>query len=56
MKLIIFDLDQTLADFIAVYDGVTLRLFSEYFGVDARLTEMYPTYLETARFQAEKGA
>jgi phosphoglycolate phosphatase len=40
MKLIIFDLDQTLVDFIAVYDEVTRELFGQYFGVDARLTEI----------------
>jgi phosphoglycolate phosphatase len=40
MKLVIFDLDQTLVDFIAMYDEVTLELFGEYFGVDARLTEI----------------
>jgi hypothetical protein len=40
MKLIIFDLDQTLVDFITVHDEVTRRLFSEYFNINARLTEI----------------
>ncbi|MBI4282938.1 MAG: HAD family hydrolase [Chloroflexi bacterium] len=40
MKLIIFDLDQTLVDFIAVHDKVTQSLFKEFFNVDARLTEI----------------
>jgi len=40
MKLIIFDLDQTLVDFIAVHDKAVRRLFKEVFGVEARLTEI----------------
>jgi len=40
MKLVIFDLDQTLVDFISVHDEATLRLFRQFFGVDARLTEI----------------
>ncbi|RJQ40705.1 MAG: HAD family hydrolase [Dehalococcoidia bacterium] len=40
MKLVIFDLDQTLVDFIPVHNGVTRRLFKRFFGVDARLTEI----------------
>jgi phosphoglycolate phosphatase len=40
MKLIIFDLDQTLVDLIAVHDEVTRRLFRQYFNVDAGLTEI----------------
>jgi phosphoglycolate phosphatase len=40
MKLIIFDLDQTLVNFIAVHDEVMRKLFKKFFGVDARLTEM----------------
>jgi len=40
MKLIIFDLDQTLVDFIAVHDESNRWLFQQLFGVDARLTEI----------------
>ena len=40
MKLVIFDLDQTLVDFIQVHDKAAQRLFSRCFGVDARLTEI----------------
>jgi phosphoglycolate phosphatase-like HAD superfamily hydrolase len=40
MKLIIFDLDQTLVDFLSVHDEVTRRLFKKFFNVDARLTEI----------------
>ena len=40
MKLVIFDLDQTLVDFISVHDEVTQKLFRDFFGVDARLTEI----------------
>jgi phosphoglycolate phosphatase len=40
MKLIIFDLDQTLVDFLSVHDEVTRRLFKRFFHVDARLTEI----------------
>lgn len=40
MKLIIFDLDQTLVDFISVHDEVTQRLFRRFFNVDARLTDI----------------
>jgi len=40
MKLIIFDLDQTLVDFLSVHDEATRRLFKEFFNVDARLTEI----------------
>lgn len=40
MKLIIFDLDQTLVDFISVHEKVTQRLFKGFFHVDARLTEI----------------
>jgi phosphoglycolate phosphatase len=40
MKLIIFDLDQTLVDFIAVHDRAVSELFKEVFGVEARLTEI----------------
>jgi beta-phosphoglucomutase-like phosphatase (HAD superfamily) len=40
MKLIIFDLDQTLADFLSVHEEATRRLFKQFFDVDARLTEI----------------
>jgi phosphoglycolate phosphatase len=40
MKLIIFDLDQTLVDFLSVHDEVTRRLFKRLFNVDARLSEI----------------
>ena len=40
MKLIIFDLDQTLVDFIQLHDEVTNKLFQKFFNVDARLTEI----------------
>lgn len=40
MKLIIFDLDQTLVDFLSVHEEATRRLFKEFFDVDARLTEI----------------
>lgn len=40
MKLVIFDLDQTLVDFIAVHDQATRELFKRHFGVDVRLTDI----------------
>ncbi len=40
MKLIIFDLDQTLVDFLSVHDEVTRRLFKRLFNVDVRLSEI----------------
>ena len=40
MKLIIFDLDQTLVDFIEVHDKVTQTLFHQFFKVAAKLTEV----------------
>jgi phosphoglycolate phosphatase len=40
MKLIIFDLDQTLVDFLSVHNEAARRLFRKSFGVDARLTEV----------------
>ena len=40
MKLVIFDMDQTLVDFIPVHDKVTRGLFQEYFNVEAGLTEI----------------
>ncbi len=40
MKLVIFDLDQTLVDFLPVHEAVTTSLFQRFFNVDARLTEI----------------
>ncbi len=40
MKLIIFDLDQTLVNFLSVHDEVTRRLFKRFFNVDIRLTDI----------------
>jgi phosphoglycolate phosphatase len=40
MKLIVFDLDQTLVDFLSVHEEVTRTLFRRFFNVDARLTEI----------------
>jgi phosphoglycolate phosphatase len=40
MKLIIFDLDQTLVDSLSFHDEAVQRLFRKLFGVDARLTEI----------------
>ena len=40
MKLVIFDLDQTLVDFLSVHDEATRELFRKFFGVEARLTEI----------------
>jgi phosphoglycolate phosphatase-like HAD superfamily hydrolase len=40
MKLIIFDLDQTLVDFLSVHDETTHRLFKEFFNTDVSLTEI----------------
>jgi phosphoglycolate phosphatase len=40
MKLVIFDLDQTLVDFIEVHDKATQSLFRDFFGANARLTEI----------------
>jgi phosphoglycolate phosphatase len=40
MKLVIFDLDQTLVDFLPVHDEAARRLFWKLFHVDARLTEI----------------
>jgi phosphoglycolate phosphatase-like HAD superfamily hydrolase len=38
MKLIIFDLDQTLVDFLPVHEETVRRLFLKEFNIDARLT------------------
>jgi phosphoglycolate phosphatase len=40
MKLIVFDLDQTLVDSSPVHEDVTRRLFRRFFNVDARLSEI----------------
>ena len=40
MKLIIFDLDQTLVEFITVHDKATKELFRKFFQVEAQLTEV----------------
>ncbi|MBI4296707.1 MAG: HAD family hydrolase [Chloroflexi bacterium] len=40
MKLVIFDLDQTLVDLIPLHDETMLRLFRRFFGIDAKLTEI----------------
>jgi beta-phosphoglucomutase-like phosphatase (HAD superfamily) len=40
MKLVIFDLDQTLVDFLSVHNEVTRRLFKRFFNVAIRLTEI----------------
>jgi phosphoglycolate phosphatase len=37
VKLIIFDLDQTLVDFLSVHDKVARKLFKRLFNVDTRL-------------------
>lgn len=40
MKLIIFDMDQTLVDFLSTHNEATRKLFRHYFNVDAGLTEI----------------
>ncbi len=40
MKLIIFDLDQTLVDSIKFHDGATVKIFWRLFGIEAHLTEV----------------
>ena len=40
MKLIIFDMDQTLIEFIDVHNGAARQLFKKFFGVDAGLTDI----------------
>ena len=39
MKLVIFDLDQTLVDLLPIHDEATQESFRRVFGVDARLSE-----------------
>ena len=58
MKLVIFDLDQTLVDFISVHDEATRELFQRFFGLEARLTEidfagksLIDIFLELARLK-----
>lgn len=40
MKLVIFDLDQTLVDFLGIHNLTTKTLFKKYFGLGANLTEI----------------
>jgi phosphoglycolate phosphatase-like HAD superfamily hydrolase len=40
VKLVIFDLDQTLVDFISVHEEAARELFLKFFGVEARLTDI----------------
>ncbi len=40
MKLVIFDMDQTLVDFTSIHDKAARELFKQYFDVDVRLTEI----------------
>jgi phosphoglycolate phosphatase len=39
MKLVIFDMDQTLVEVIDVHDEATRRVFKSFFDIEARLTE-----------------
>jgi phosphoglycolate phosphatase-like HAD superfamily hydrolase len=40
LKLVIFDLDQTLVDFVLLHNEVTHRMLKKHFGVEAWLTEV----------------
>lgn len=40
MKLVIFDMDQTLVEFIGVHNMAMRRLFKNFFNVDASFTEI----------------
>jgi phosphoglycolate phosphatase len=40
LKLVIFDLDQTLVDFVQLHNEVTHRMLKKHFGVEAWLTEV----------------
>ena len=40
MKLVLFDMDQTLVEVIDVHDEATRRVFKSFFNVAARLTEI----------------
>jgi phosphoglycolate phosphatase-like HAD superfamily hydrolase len=58
MKLVIFDLDQTLVDLISVHDAAIQELFKSYFGVNASLHEidfagksLTENFLELARLK-----
>jgi len=58
MKLVIFDIDQTLVDFTSIHDKAVRELFKQCFGVDARLTDIDFTgrsladnFLELARLK-----
>ncbi len=58
MKLVIFDLDQTLVDFIKAHDEAVHKLFKQHFGVDVRLTDidfagrsLNDNFLQLARFK-----
>ena len=58
MKLIIFDLDQTLVDFISVHNEATQKLFKKVFNIEAKLAEIDFTgkslndnFRELARFK-----
>lgn len=50
MKLIIFDMDQTLIEFIEVHDEAARQLFKNIFNVDARLTEI--DYADKSLFES----
>jgi phosphoglycolate phosphatase len=58
MKLVIFDMDQTLVDFTSIHDMAAQELFKQHFDVDARLTEidftgksMAENFLELAKLK-----
>lgn len=58
MKLVIFDMDQTLVDFTSIHDKAARDLFKQCFGVDTRLTEidfagrsLAENFLELARLK-----
>lgn len=40
MKLVIFDLDQTLVDVVSVHDRAAVAVFKHFFGVDGHITEV----------------
>jgi phosphoglycolate phosphatase len=40
MKLVIFDMDQTLVEVIDMHDRAACRVFQDFFNIDASLTEM----------------
>jgi phosphoglycolate phosphatase-like HAD superfamily hydrolase len=58
MKLVIFDMDQTLVDFILFHQQTTRQLFKKFFNVDAGLEEldfsgrsMAENFIELARLK-----